>query len=93
MVINFLICIIIFCVNPLNAQDDSISNMQTIGSEAFEVMRQFYEYDKSVPLEASIVDQFDGKGYVREKIVFRGKCNQVPGYLERTLTAANMQKL
>jgi cephalosporin-C deacetylase-like acetyl esterase len=56
--------------------------MAPIGSEAFEVMRQFFDYDKGIPLEASVVERTDGDEYVREKIVFRGpRDSRVPGYL------------
>lgn len=64
------------------AQNDSTFTMFPIGQEGFEVMRQFFDYDQGIPLEARIVERLDEPGYVREKIVFRGPRNsRVPGYL------------
>ena len=71
-----------FLSTSLKAQNDSTLTMQPIGSEAFEVMRQFFNYDQDIPLEASIVERIDRHEYVREKIVFSGPGNsRVPGYL------------
>jgi dienelactone hydrolase len=45
-------------------------------------MSQFFDYDKSIPLEVRMVEKNDEANYVREKIVFRGTRNsRVPGYL------------
>ncbi len=76
-----LICMVIFAANALKAQDINATNMSPIGSEAFEVMRQFYDYDQAVPLDARIIEQVDLPGYIREKIIFYGQRNTVPGYL------------
>ncbi|MBK8983160.1 MAG: acetylxylan esterase [Ignavibacteria bacterium] len=56
--------------------------MKPVGSEAFEVMRQFFNYDKTIPLNVRIVEKLDYSDFVREKIVFSGtRNNRVPGYL------------
>lgn len=71
-----------FHSNSLKAQNDSTSTMRPIGSEAFQVMFQFFNYDQDIPLEATIVERMDEHEYVREKIVFSGPRNtRVPGYL------------
>lgn len=82
IVIFVLINTFFFPSTSLKAQNDSSSTIQPIGSEAFEVMSQFFAYDQDIPLEASIVERIDEPEYVREKIVFRGPRNsRVPGYL------------
>jgi predicted esterase len=56
--------------------------MEPIGPEAFEVMREFYNYDREIPLLARMVEFQDEADFVREKIVFRGiRDSRVPGYL------------
>lgn len=63
-------------------QTDSRHAIVPLGPEAFEVMRQFFSYDETIPLEARIVKRIEDSGYVREKIVFSGIANnRVPGYL------------
>jgi len=53
-----------------------------ITEDGFRVMRDFFAYDESIPLEARIVDRDEYPGYVREKIVLRGiRDSAVPGYL------------
>ena len=76
-----LYIIFVSCANPSNAQTHNASDISAIGPESFEVLRQFYDYDKGVPLDATITGQIEGNGYVREKIIFRGHRSQVPGYL------------
>ncbi|MEZ4588996.1 MAG: alpha/beta fold hydrolase [Gemmatimonadales bacterium] len=64
------------------AQGDSTPALAPIGTEAFEVMREFFEYDRSVPLAARTIERLEEEAYVREKIVFRGAGDsRVPGYL------------
>lgn len=66
----------------LMAQQDNAFTMQPIQQEAFEVMKQFFNYDRGIPLEARIVARLDTPEYVREKIVFGGpRDSRVPGYL------------
>lgn len=65
----------------LRAQDNS-NFPSPIGLEAFEVMRQFFNYDQQIPLDANIVERIDEPNYVKEKLVFSGPGNsRVPGYL------------
>ncbi len=79
----FLLNISIFFFPPLIAAQESDSLViNPIKSEAFKVMTQFFDYDKSIPLEARIVDKDEETNYTREKIVFQGPGNsRVPGYL------------
>ncbi len=74
-----LILFIALSTGAVRAQQDT-TNIPTIGSEAFQVLRQFYDYDKVVPLDVNVVEQINWRSYDREKIIFRGQHGQVPGY-------------
>lgn len=77
-----LIWFVAFPLHLLHAQTVTNSDMKPVGPDAFEVMRQFFEYDQSIPLEARVVGKLEKPGYIREKIVFRNTTEgQVPGYL------------
>jgi dienelactone hydrolase len=53
-----------------------------VGEAGFEFLRDFFEYDHTVPLNAEIVERDEAEGYVREKVVFRGvRDSRVPAYL------------
>lgn len=65
---------------------------EPIGEEAYQVVVQFYQYDKDIPLDARIaaeedwlIERFEKLDYPvksREKIVFTGgRGDRVPGYL------------
>jgi len=57
--------------------------IERLGEEASRAVAQFFEYDRSIPLEARIVAKIDRDDAVREKIVFRGAQGfLVPGYLQ-----------
>ena len=50
--------------------------------EAYQVLVQFYQYDRDIPLEAEVVEKEEHEAYIREKVVFRGLSDGlVPGYL------------
>lgn len=75
-----LICLLI--AHPVLSQEDDKFTMTPVQTEAFEVMRGFFHYDRSIPLDARIVDHLDHPSYTRDKIVFRGILDsRVPGYL------------
>lgn len=68
--------------HQIGAQESDSILMNPIKSEAFKVMSQFFDYDKTIPLEARVVDKIEETSYIREKIVFQGMgSNRVPGYL------------
>lgn len=74
--------VLFFCTYSAQAQEGNSVDLAPIDSESFEVMSQFFNYDKGIPLEARIVDVSDQENYVIEKIVFQGINNsRVPGYL------------
>ncbi len=82
--VSFFVFLLILCVVPisLKAQSDSASEMQPVGAEAFNVMKQFFDYDQTVPRETELINQIKKKGYVREKILFRGALgSKIHGYL------------
>ena len=55
-----------------------------LGADAQSLLRAFYDYDPSIPLEARVVERQEEDGTIREKVVFRGvRGALVPGYLER----------
>lgn len=77
-----LLFILLFISKTSSAQQDSAFVMKPIGTEAFEIMRKFFDYDPGIPLESKLVEQIETAEYVREKIVFRGvNDSRVPGYL------------
>jgi len=53
-----------------------------ISEEAFMARLLFFDYDKTIPLEGRVVQQWDMDGGKRQKIVFRGVQGfLVPGYI------------
>lgn len=56
---------------------------QTLGDEAYELLRTFYDYDRSEALDARIVLQFDRGNALVEKVVFRSRDTSVAAFLAR----------
>lgn len=53
-----------------------------VSAEVFEVVRRVYDYDRTSPLNASVIARQDRPAYVREKIIFSGMLgSRVPAYL------------
>jgi dienelactone hydrolase len=77
------IILLVFIITSIGkAQDKDKNEMTPIGSETFGVIREFFNYDKDIPLDARTVDSISEANYVREKIVFNGnRDSRVPGYL------------
>lgn len=56
--------------------------MIPVRRKAFNVMKNFFDYDTDIPLDDRIVELIDKPGFIREKIVFNGINNsRVQGYL------------
>lgn len=54
-----------------------------ISEEAFKARLPFFDYDKSIPLEGRIVQEWKQAGGLRQKFVFRGAQGfLVPGFIE-----------
>lgn len=71
-----------FAVSAAAQETAKTVSMQPISAESFAVMREFFEYDRQIPLEARTVARQETPAYVREKIVFRSARDaRVPGYL------------
>jgi dienelactone hydrolase len=65
--------------------DNQPEQIDRLGDEATQTLLQIYDYDKTIPLEARIVEKRERDGVTREKVVFRGVQGfLVPGYLEYT---------
>ena len=76
--------LVILCLtqNPVAAQEQKPVKMKPMGKEAFQVLTQFFQYDRGIPLDAAIVGTVEDSTYIREKIVFTGvHDSRVPGYL------------
>jgi pimeloyl-ACP methyl ester carboxylesterase len=62
-----------------------VSNRQKfycIGEESLSILMQFYEYDRTVPLNAKAIGRDETESYIRDRIVFRGAHDSlVPGLL------------
>jgi dienelactone hydrolase len=59
---------------PLAAQQ------QPVGDEAFRVLRQLFDYDATLPLDARTLQRFDTTSFSREKFVINGwQGTRVPG--------------
>lgn len=57
--------------------------IEQLGEEACRAVAQFYEYDRTIPLEARLVEKVKKDDLLREKIVFRGAQGfLVPAYLQ-----------
>ncbi len=85
--LSFVLVCLFVCIGTLSILAQSVDKQTElkqllISDEAFQVILQFYQYDKDIPLDAAIVEKLDREEYVREKIVFRGANDyRVPGYL------------
>lgn len=68
---------------PFNARPGEATPYPRASEEAFKARLPFFDYDKAIPLEGRVVQQWDHDGALRQKIVFRGAQGfLVPGYLE-----------
>lgn len=71
----------LFAAN-LYAQNTKEFKLEPIGEEAFQVMKDFLNYDQGITLDTKVVATYNGPEFTREKIVFNGTHNtRVPGYL------------
>ena len=57
--------------------------IERLGEEATRALHQLYEVNRTIPLEARVVEKIEKDGFTREKIVFRSVQGfLVPGYLQ-----------
>ena len=65
------------------ALSEDVQPYPRISEEAFKARLLFFDYDKTIPLEGRVVQQWDMDGGKRQKIVFRGAQGfLVPGYIQ-----------
>ena len=77
-----LLIILSLTQDPVAAQEQKPVKMKPMGKEAYQVLTQFFQYDRGIPLNVRIVQTRDDPEYTREKIVFTGvRDSRVPGYL------------
>ena len=68
---------------PRAACADDAKPYPRISEEAFKARLGFFDYDKAIPLEGRVAQQWDQDNSVRQKIVFRGAQGfRVPGQIE-----------
>jgi dienelactone hydrolase len=89
---NRILFISIFFISILSILLIPVSSAQVpyqpLGDEAFQVLSQFFEYDRGIPLDLRIASKEDMGFADREKIVFTSANNErVPGYLAIPKTA------
>ncbi len=64
------------------AQEDRQFTMQPVDDATFDLLREVFEYDPTLPLDARTVASEEYEGYYRDKIVFNGILDaRVPGYI------------
>lgn len=57
--------------------------MQSLSAEALAAVREHFNYDAGIPLEARVVERLEEEGTRRDKVVYRGvRGFWVPAYLE-----------
>jgi dienelactone hydrolase len=78
-----LLCLAFSATSTPSARSADAEPYSRITEEAFKARLPFFDYDRSIPLEGRIVQQWDLDGRKRQKIVFRGAQGfLVPGYVE-----------
>ena len=65
-----------------SAQEHDTYQLKAVNDEVHDAILQFYQYDKTIPLDLRTVDSIENESYIRGKFVFSGINNsQVVGYL------------
>ena len=73
----------LIAVSALPARSELTNAYPRISEEAFKARLPFFDYDRSVPLEGRIVQEWRQAGRLRQKLVFRGAQGfLVPGFIE-----------
>ena len=84
---TYLLALLAICAvsgsSTTHAEEGDKAQFEPIGQEAYEAVAKFYDYDRSIPLQARIVDKDERDTTTREKVIFRGiRGFMVPAYLE-----------
>ncbi len=81
--LRHFVCLVTLALTCISAPAEEAPKLEPIGEEAYQAVIRFFEYDKTIPLEAQIVERKETETTVRWKIVFRGvRGFLAPGYLE-----------
>lgn len=79
-----LCLLLIFLSAPAIAQEAKRSSFIAVSDGEFDLITQFYAYDKSYPLDTRIVEIYEEDSYTLEKIVFTNSLDErVPAYLAK----------
>jgi dienelactone hydrolase len=76
-------CILLICSpGAASGQTSESAKIRAASPEVFQAIKQFYEYNRDVPLNAKSLRKETFSSYTREKLVFTGVQNsRVPAYL------------
>lgn len=83
-----LLCLILtgllfFSIKVQDVRGEAPAQVDQVGEEGFQILKQIYDYDATIPLEARIVEKVPKDQLEREKVVFRGVNGfLVPGYFQ-----------
>jgi dienelactone hydrolase len=83
----FIFQTIVFCFIQLQVvaqvqKPSSQTPLPLVSNEVYQVIAQFLEYDRNIPLDASVISKDEFEGSTKERIVFTGVNNsKVPAYL------------
>ncbi len=78
----FLLFAVMLLAAPAQSQDQRLFTMNPVGEEAFGIIRQAYEYDRDLPLNAVVMETLDMDTCTRQLIAFDSVGDsRVPGYL------------
>lgn len=82
---RFHIIIIIIALSSLSLYSQEIidsSSYYPLSQEAFSAISAMFHYDTSISAEASVLEKYETRTYIREKIVITGvRGDRVPGFL------------
>jgi dienelactone hydrolase len=67
---------------PSPAEANAAMPVRPVSPEVFQVVSRFYDYDRTAPLNATVIARQERPAYIRERIVFSGMLgSRVPAYL------------
>lgn len=76
-------CLLLICLSEFAFAEFPPPSIQLSSPDTFQLLKEVYATDSTIPLEARTVEKALKEGLIREKIVFRGVQGElVPGYLQ-----------
>ena len=80
IIIIFLLWVYVLTV--MSQENSDSAGLNALSPDALQAVTALFKYDRSIPLDARILERYETKTYVHEKIVFTGvRGDRVPGYL------------